>query len=119
MALAAITIIAIDGSAEDEELATLHHRIVRGDDNVFDQALKVYKSKSLEECIQIVSRTLDQKQKLATMAVLLDIAMADGVLAGTEKTLILCYLNAFQFMESDIKDIVEVIAIKNDFSIFA
>jgi hypothetical protein len=43
---------------------------------------------------------------------------ADGMLAGAEKELITSYVNSFQISEEIIQDIVDVIAVKNDFSIF-
>ena len=117
LALAAITMIAIDGSVEEEELATLKS-IVRGDENAFDTAFKVYKDRSVEECVTLVNQTLDDKQKAATMANLIDIAMADGMLAGAEKNLLSAYVEVFGLSEELIKDIVNVIAVKNDYSVF-
>lgn len=61
-------------------------------------------AKSLEECVQLVSKSLDEKQKVAVIANLLDIAMADGVLAGAEKKLMMLYLNSFQISEDIIKN---------------
>jgi len=62
LALAAMTIIGVDGSIEEEEIATLK-RIVRGDGNAYDQAFRVYKDKSIQESVQLVSKSLDEKQK--------------------------------------------------------
>jgi uncharacterized tellurite resistance protein B-like protein len=117
LALAAMTIIGADGVIENDELASLS-RIVRGDQDSFDSAFKLYKDLSFEKCVSLVSSTLDQKQKIALIAILLDIAMADGILAGTEKNLLELYIGSFQISEDIIKSIVEVIALKNDFSIF-
>ncbi|MCF6147717.1 MAG: TerB family tellurite resistance protein [Candidatus Kuenenia sp.] len=117
LALAAMTMIGIDGSIEEDELATLG-RIERGDRNAFDQAFKVYKDKSISDCVQIVGETLDQNQKVTVIANLLDIAMADGMLAGAEKELLESYVDSFQISEGVIKDIIDVIALKNDFSVF-
>jgi uncharacterized tellurite resistance protein B-like protein len=117
LALAAMTMIGIDGATEDEEVDTLR-RIVRGDGNAFDQAYRVYKDKSVQESVQLVSKSLDEKQKVAVISNLLDIAMADGLLAGAEKELMMLYLDSFKISEEIVKDIVDVIAVKNDFSIF-
>lgn len=117
LALAAMTMIGIDGAIEDEEVDTLR-RVVRGDGNAFDQAYKVYKDKSIQECVQLVSKSLDDKQKVAVITNLLDIAMADGMLAGAEKDLMMLYLDSLKVSEEIVKDIVDVIAVKNDFSIF-
>jgi len=117
LALAAMTMIAIDGSIEEEELSTLR-RIIRGDTNAFEQAFKVFKAKSPHECVELIAQKLDQKQKMAVLANLLDIAMADGVLAGSEKDLLEKYVKSFQIRDDILKNMVDFIAIKNDFSIF-
>lgn len=117
LALAAMTIIGVDGVIEDDELTSLS-RIVRGDQESFDKAFKLYKDKSFEECISLVNNVMDQKQKVAVIAILLDIAMVDGILAGAEKELMEMYIETFQTPEDIVKDIVEVIALKNDFSLF-
>ena len=117
LALAAMTIIGVDGVIDDDELASLS-RIVRGDQDSFDKAFKLYKDISFEKCVSLVSSILDKKQKIAVVAILLDIAMADGILAGAEKKLMELYIESFQISENILKSIVEVIALKNDFSIF-
>jgi len=115
--LAAMTVIGADGILEDEELDSLK-RIVRGDGEAFDQAYKIYKDKSIQECIKIVTKTLDQNQKIAVIANLLDLAMADGMLAGAEEQLLTEYVNNFQLSEDVVKSIIDVIAVKNNFAIF-
>jgi uncharacterized tellurite resistance protein B-like protein len=117
LALAALTMIGADGSVEDEEVESLQ-RIVRGDDEAFRLAFRVYKDKSINECVSLVTNILNDRQKIAAIANLLDIAMADGMLAGAEKRLLEAYVNNFDIEEEIVKAIIEVIAIKNDFSIF-
>ncbi len=58
-------------------------------------------------------------QRLATMANLVDIAMADGALAGAERELLEAYVTAFGIAESEVEKMVAVIAVKNDRSVFA
>ena len=85
LALAAMTIIGVDGVIDKDELSSLS-RIVRGDQDSFDKAFKLYKDISFEKCVSLVSSTLDEKQKIALTAILLDIAMADGILGrGRER----------------------------------
>lgn len=117
LALAAMTIIGADGAIEDDELAGLQ-RIVRGDSGAFEQAYKLYKDQSIQECVDIVNKQLDQKQKVAVIANLLDLAMADGMLAGAEKQLLTAYVDSFQLSEDVVKDIIDVIEVKNNFSVF-
>lgn len=52
------------------------------------------------------------------MANLVDLAMADGFLAGAEKDLLALYLEQFKMSEAEIKDVVEVVALKNNYSVF-
>jgi len=118
LALAALTVIGADGFVEDEELEGLV-RILKGDQNAFDRAFKVYKDKSITECVEIVSSLLDDKQKLAAIANLLDLAMADGRLAGTEKELLESYVRNFDLPANAVNEIVEVMAVKNDLSVFS
>jgi len=117
LALAALTMIGADGAVEDEEMDGLR-RIVRGDDEAFRVAFRIYKDKNINECVSLVSNVLSDRQKVATIANLLDLAMADGMLAGAEKRLLEAYMSNFGIDEEIVKTIIEVIAIKNDFSIF-
>jgi uncharacterized tellurite resistance protein B-like protein len=117
LALAAMTMIGADGSVEDEELASLE-KIVRGDSNAFEQAHRAYKDLSVLESADLVNKSLDQEQKVAVIANILDIAMADGLLAGAEEQLMHEYLNRFGLPEPDVKKLIDVIALKNDFSVF-
>jgi uncharacterized tellurite resistance protein B-like protein len=117
LALASMTIIAADGSIDEDEIAGLK-RIVRGDENAFNQAYKVFKNKPLLECVDIVDKFLDEKQKACVMANLVDLAMADGVLAGAEEKLLTSYINSFKLSDDAVKKIIDVVEVKNNFSIF-
>jgi uncharacterized tellurite resistance protein B-like protein len=117
MYLAAITMIGVDGEIEDEEMNDLY-KLVRGDDKNFDVALKLYKAKEIRECIPLIATCLNEKQKIATICILLDIAMADGILVGNEEKLMQEYITAFGIKDDIINDIVDVISLKNDPTIF-
>lgn len=117
LALAAITLIGIDGTVEDEEIDSLR-RIVRNDERALNLAFRAYQNKTVRECISLVSKALDTKQKAAVLVNLLDIAMADGLLAGEEQQLLQLYIDNFEVPEGVTNQIIEVISLKNDFSIF-
>lgn len=117
LALAAMTLIGIDGSIEEEELAVLS-RIVRGDRSAFDSAFATYKANNIEDCVELACKGLSDKQKAATAAILIDTAMSDGILAGAEERLINEYIEKFGLPAEVIENIVDVIALKNDFSAF-
>lgn len=116
--LAAISMTAIDGDIDDDEIAII--RRLDGSDRTddWDSAIKVWKIKSIDECILIVANSMNTQQQLVAMANLIDIAMADGILDGDEKALLEAYVGAFNVNESEIESIVNVISIKNNKSIF-
>lgn len=118
LVLSAITVIAADGVIDDAEINDLA-KIVRGDRKSIDTAMQVLKGNKFPGVIDMVAAVLDEKQKIATLAILCDIAMADGVLAGEEKKVLEMYMEKFGVSEATIKPIIEAIAIKNDFSIFS
>jgi len=118
LVLSAITVIAADGVIEESELNDLA-KIVRGDRKSIETAMQVLKENKFPGVIDLVAKKLDDKQKIATLAILCDLAMADGVLAGEEKTILQMYMDKFGVPEATMKPIIEAIGIKNDFSIFA
>jgi uncharacterized tellurite resistance protein B-like protein len=118
LALSAITLIAADGVLDETELMDLA-KIVRGDRKAVDTALQVLRSSSLPEAISLVNNCLNEKQKTVTIAVLADLAMADGTLAGEEQKILQMYVEKFNISEDTLKPIIDSIAIKNDFSIFS
>jgi uncharacterized tellurite resistance protein B-like protein len=118
LVLSAITIIAADGAIDEAELNDLS-KIVRGDRKSIDTAMQVMKENPFPGVIDLVVKALDEKQKLATLAILCDIAMADGVLAGEEKKILQLYMDKFGISEAKLAPIIEAISIKNNFSIFS
>ena len=81
--------------------------------------MEVMRANKFPAVIDIVAATLDEKQRLATLTILCDLAMADGVLAGEEKAVLQVYMEKFGITEAKLQPIIEAIAIKNDFSIFS
>jgi uncharacterized tellurite resistance protein B-like protein len=116
--LSAITMVAIDGDVDDDELAIIRRLDGSGKTDAWDSAVKVWKMKSVEECIPLAAGSMNSEQRLVTIANLIDIAMADGVLAGAEQQLLEAYVGAFEVSEAEIEKIVNVISVKNNKSIF-
>jgi uncharacterized tellurite resistance protein B-like protein len=117
LVVSAITVIAADGAIDEAELNDLA-KIVRGDKKSVDTAMQVMKENPFPGIIDMVSKVLDEKQKIATLAILCDIAMSDGVLAGEEKKILQMYMDKFGVTEAKLAPIIEAISIKNNFSIF-
>ena len=118
LVLSAITIIAADGRIDEAELNDLA-KIVRGDRKSIDIAMEVLRVNKFPAVIDLVAAMLDEKRKLATLAILCDLAMADSVLAGEEKVVLQLYMDKFCIPEAKLQPIIEAIAIKNDFSMFS
>lgn len=118
LVLSAITVIASDGVIDEAEMMDLA-KIARGDRNAVNTAVQVLQGITLPEAMDLVANTLNERQKLATMAILVDMAMSDGVLAENEKKILQQYMEKFGITESELKPIIDTIALKNDFSIFS
>lgn len=117
LVLSALTVIAADGVVDEAELNDLA-KIVRGDRKSIDTALDVMKANQFPAVIDLVAACLDEKQKIATLAILCDLAMSDGVLAGNEEKILSMYMEKFKISPDTMKPIIHAIGIKNDFSIF-
>ena len=118
LVLSAVTMIASDGVIDETELGDLI-KIVRGDRDSVQAAMKVLKANPLPECMNLVAGCLSEKQKIAAIAILADLAMADGILAGEEQKVLQMYVEKFGIKEETLKPIIDVIALKNDFSVFS
>jgi uncharacterized tellurite resistance protein B-like protein len=115
---AAITVVASDGVIDEQELFDLQ-KIVRGDRNTVETAMKFIQGTPIPETVEKVAGVLNEKQRLTTIAILLDLAMADGILAGNEQKLLQMYMEKFGISEQTLKPVIDVIALKNDFSVFS
>ena len=119
MLLACISMIAADGSIDDDEISIVYRIDGEGETAAFDKAIRAWKTvSSPTECIALVVPHLDEQQQRFTLANLVDIAMADGVLAGREKALLERYLQAFDLEASFVEAVADVISVKNDRSPF-
>ncbi|NYT17905.1 MAG: hypothetical protein GKC06_07890 [Methanomicrobiales archaeon] len=118
MVAAAITVIASDGVIDEQELFDLQ-KIVRGDRAAVETAIKFIQGTQIPETIEKVAGVLDEQQRLTTMAILLDLAMADGILAGNEQKVLKMYMEQFGIPEQSLQPIIDVIALKNNFSVFS
>jgi len=59
-----------------------------------------HEGKPFPGVIDLVANVLDEKQKIATLAILCDLAMSDGVLAGQEKQILQMYMDKFGVSEA-------------------
>ncbi len=119
MLLACISMVAADGAIDDDEISVIQRIDGRADTQDWDKAIKAWRAADGPvNCIELVTPHLNKDQKKFTMANLVDIAMADGVLAGSEKDLLEGYFRSFGLDEDFIISLVDVVSIKNDISPF-
>jgi uncharacterized tellurite resistance protein B-like protein len=114
----AITLIAADGVLDEQELYDLQ-KIVRDDRNAIETAIKVIQGNQLPDIIAMVATALNDNQRMTAMAILLDLAMADGILAGNEQKILQLYMEKFGISEASLKPVIDAIALKNDLSVFS
>ena len=111
--LGCITMIAADGDIEEDELAIVRRIDGPHDTPHWEAAARVWKRHDLDECVGHVCRFIGAAHTLPLFANLIDIALADGELAGAEKALLEAYLDRLAPDQAVIERMVEVIGIKN------
>ncbi|MBT8114443.1 MAG: TerB family tellurite resistance protein [Arenicella sp.] len=116
--LATITITAIDGDLDEDEIAIINRLDGSTTSEAWDSAISVWNVMHVDECVTLIAETLDPKQQRVALANMVDIAMADGFLDEAENLLLRAYAGAFDVSDADIEKIVDVITIKNNKSIF-
>lgn len=116
--LSTITMAAIDGKLDRNEIAIINRLDGFSLSEEWDLAIAVWEATPVEECIILISQTLNPKQQRVAMANMVDIAMADGAFDQNENVLLRAYVNAFDVLDEDVERIVDVITIKNDKSLF-
>lgn len=124
-----IYMMSADGRIENEEVGQLLS--VLGGDNqggtigvgannrkLLDKALKYAQSHSPEQFFNEAAPLLTDAQKMCILTNILDSSLSDGSAAPEEQELFAKFLQAFDISEARFKAFFEVIALKNDRSIF-
>lgn len=115
--LAALTVIAADGAVVPAESNDME-KIIRGDKENFETACTTFQNTTYGDCVELVARSLNEEQQVALIAILLDLAMADGVLHKEEETIIQAYVNKFGTPVFVFKDLCHYISLKNNYALF-
>ena len=116
--LATITITAIDGDLDENEVAIINRLDGSTTSDAWDEAIAVWNDNHVDECITLIAQALNPRQQRMAIANMVDIAMADGILEESENVLLRAYTTAFDVSDKDVERIVDVITIKNDKSCF-
>ena len=116
--LSTITMAAIDGELDRNEIAIINRLDGASLSTEWDLAIEIWDITPVDECVSLIAQTLNSKQQRVAMANMVDVAMADGGLDEDENMLLRAYAGEFDVDDSEIEKIVDVITIKNDMSIF-
>lgn len=116
-ASALIYMMAADGQIEEEEIGQLVSAI-GGDRALLDNALKYVRKNNIDTFLQQAAPALSEPQKLCVLANLCDSLLSDGSAAPAEQALFGRFLAAFAITEERFRPYFEVIALKNDRSVF-
>jgi uncharacterized tellurite resistance protein B-like protein len=119
MLLACISMIAADGNIDDDEVAVVQRLDGPHITPDWNLALNAWKRiGNPGQCAELCAGALNKEQRKCVMANLVDIGMADGELAGAEKSLLEAYMSLFNLDHGFVERLVEIISIKNDRSTF-
>lgn len=117
MYLAALTEIASDGSVVSPETSDMG-KIVRGDQENFSLACQTFANTPYEECVNLVAHSLTEQQQVARIAIFLDLAMADGILANAEEKLISAYVSKFGISPKIFRELCHNGSMNNNHTLF-
>ena len=115
-----IYMIGADGVVEDEEITQLIGAIAQFSDrnDVFDAAIKYTRRTSAGEFLSEANDLLSDAQKMTTLVNLADSLTSDGDADPSEQRLFEQFLQAWNISEERFRPFFEVIAIKNDRTVF-
>ena len=106
-----------DGEVGAEEIGQLVAAL-GGDRPLLDSALKYARQNNVDAFLQQAAPVLTEPQKMCILANLCDSLLSDGSAAQAEQALFGRFLNAFGVSEEQFRPYLEVIALKNDRSVF-
>lgn len=112
--LAAITVSAVDGELNTNEIAIINRLDGFTTSVDWDFAIGVWNDTPMDDCVALVAKSLDQRQQRICLANLVDIAMADGSLHPSENMLLRAYTSIFDVPDREVAQIFDVITLKND-----
>jgi len=124
-----IYMIGSDGTVAPEEVGQLLS-VLGGEDSggvigvgannqqLLDRAFKYYKKTQVDTFLSEITPILTDAQKMCMLTNLLDSSLSDGTAAPEEQELFNQFLQAFDISEERFKPFFDVIALKNERSVF-
>ena len=117
---ALIYMIAADGVVENEEIAQLSGAIAQfpDRDEIFNSTIKYWKRTKASEFIRESNNLLSDAQKMTILVNLADSLTSDGDADPSEQRLFKEFLSGWGVSEDRFRPFFEVIAMKNDRTVF-
>ncbi len=117
---ALIYMIAADGVVEDEEIMQLSGAITQfpDRDEIFNSAVKYWKRTQVSQFLTESNGLLSDAQKMTILINLADSLTSDGDADPSEQRLFEDFLRAWSVSEDRFRPFFEVIAMKNDRTVF-
>lgn len=112
-----IYMMSSDGQIEEQEIGQLVSAI-GGDRATLDNALKYVRKNRVDAFLAQAAPLLSEPQKLCILSNLCDSLLSDGNAAPAEQMLFNQFMTAFGVSEERFRPCFEVIAMKNDRSVF-
>lgn len=117
LAAGLLYMISSDGEINPEEIGHLE-LVLGGDSDLIDTAVKYVRDVKYEQFLKDAAALLDTKQKLCLLVNMADSLMSDGKADEEEQLIFTDALVAFGLDGEGFKDYFEIIALKNDRSVF-
>ena len=114
--LGCILMASADGEIDDDELAIVRRLDGSSDTSNWQAAVKAFQKLRRSDAIDAVCTALEPDHMMPFLANLIDLAMADGHLAGAEKDLLEVFCQKLEPDEQFLEDAVTIIGIKNTLS---
>ena len=114
--LGCILMASADGDIDDDELAIVRRLDGSSDSSNWQAAVKAFQKLRRSDAIDEVCTALEADHVMPFLANLIDLAMADGHLAGAEKDLLEVFCQKLEPDEQFLEDAVTIIGIKNTLS---
>ena len=114
--LGCILMASADGEIDDDELAIVRRLDGSSDTSNWQAAVKAFQKLRRSDAIDAVCAALASDHVMPFLANLIDLAMADGHLAGAEKDLLEVFCQKLEPDEQFLEDAVTIIGIKNTLS---
>jgi uncharacterized tellurite resistance protein B-like protein len=112
--LAFLSIIWANGCLNKENMSVAKKiRDTISSKKQWNSAVRVWKNKTIDECVKIVTDNLDIKQQTILLANLIDIAMSDGTINAKKIIILDKYIESLDVEHDRVVNMIDSIVAKN------